>query len=171
MRKDHSRPHCFCYCTRVTFPGISAARHAIISNLVLEFCILSAVTDPRIVVVSLKRNVHVRIKTTLVTLTSGERILSFETLQPVHFHGPLRSCYIKTTLMPYSLPVSASSSPSPTMAQSATKSRTVGIVGAGMSGLRCADILIRSGVKVTILEARGRIGGRVAQSDRLGRGT
>ncbi|KAF3387496.1 Protein FLOWERING LOCUS D, partial [Penicillium rolfsii] len=39
----------------------------------------------------------------------------------------------------------------------------VGIIGAGFSGLRCADILIQNGARVTILEARGRIGGRVHQ--------
>lgn len=38
----------------------------------------------------------------------------------------------------------------------------VGIVGAGISGLRCADTLIRNGFQVTILEARERIGGRVS---------
>lgn len=37
----------------------------------------------------------------------------------------------------------------------------VGIIGAGVSGLRCADILAQNGAKVTILEARNRIGGRV----------
>jgi UDP-galactopyranose mutase len=37
----------------------------------------------------------------------------------------------------------------------------IGIVGAGISGLRCADILIQNGARVTILEARDRIGGRV----------
>jgi hypothetical protein len=37
------------------------------------------------------------------------------------------------------------------------------IVGAGISGLRCADILARHGIKVTIIEARDRIGGRVCQ--------
>lgn len=37
----------------------------------------------------------------------------------------------------------------------------VGIIGAGISGLRCADILTQNGAKVTILEARDRIGGRV----------
>lgn len=37
----------------------------------------------------------------------------------------------------------------------------IAIVGAGISGLRCADVLIRSGARVTIYEARDRIGGRV----------
>ncbi|KAJ5103397.1 hypothetical protein N7532_003926 [Penicillium argentinense] len=44
----------------------------------------------------------------------------------------------------------------------------VGIVGAGIAGLRCADILIQNGARVTILEARGRIGGRVHQSEIAG---
>ena len=48
------------------------------------------------------------------------------------------------------------------------RSISVGIVGAGFAGLRCADVLIRHGFKVTILEARDRIGGRVAQSNHLG---
>lgn len=39
----------------------------------------------------------------------------------------------------------------------------VGVIGAGLSGLRCADLLIRNGVQVTILEARDRIGGRVRE--------
>jgi NADPH-dependent 2,4-dienoyl-CoA reductase/sulfur reductase-like enzyme len=37
----------------------------------------------------------------------------------------------------------------------------VGIVGAGVAGLRCAETLIECGIEVTILEGRGRIGGRV----------
>lgn len=37
----------------------------------------------------------------------------------------------------------------------------VGIVGAGISGLRCANVLLNRGFKVTILEARDTIGGRV----------
>ncbi|KAI1769434.1 FAD/NAD(P)-binding domain-containing protein [Hypoxylon sp. FL1150] len=44
----------------------------------------------------------------------------------------------------------------------------VGIVGAGISGLRCADVLLSRGFRVTILEARSRIGGRICQSDELG---
>ena len=39
------------------------------------------------------------------------------------------------------------------------------IVGAGMAGLRCADVLTKKGVKVTLLEARNRIGGRVGSSE------
>ena len=39
----------------------------------------------------------------------------------------------------------------------------VAIVGCGVSGLRCADILSQSGAKVTIFEARDRIGGRLHQ--------
>jgi len=37
----------------------------------------------------------------------------------------------------------------------------VGIIGAGVAGLRCADVLLEHGIKVTILEGRDRIGGRV----------
>jgi hypothetical protein len=44
----------------------------------------------------------------------------------------------------------------------------VGIIGAGMSGLRCAEVLLNKGVNVTILEARDRYGGRLHQSSRLG---
>ncbi|OBT79526.1 hypothetical protein VF21_01313 [Pseudogymnoascus sp. 05NY08] len=44
----------------------------------------------------------------------------------------------------------------------------IGIIGAGISGLRAADVLIQKGFKVTILEARDRIGGRICQSDKLG---
>lgn len=36
------------------------------------------------------------------------------------------------------------------------------IVGAGISGLRCAEVLAQQGLKVTILEGRDRIGGRVS---------
>lgn len=39
----------------------------------------------------------------------------------------------------------------------------IGIVGAGVSGLRCAEILIQKGFKVTILEGRDRLGGRMCQ--------
>ncbi|KAI9813511.1 MAG: hypothetical protein M1832_006309 [Thelocarpon impressellum] len=44
----------------------------------------------------------------------------------------------------------------------------VAVVGAGIAGLRCAAVLLERGVRVTILEARDRIGGRICQSDALG---
>ncbi|KAK5115339.1 hypothetical protein LTR62_001539 [Meristemomyces frigidus] len=50
----------------------------------------------------------------------------------------------------------------------ATRQIHVGVVGAGFAGLRCADVLLQRGFKVTILEARDRVGGRVAQSEHLG---
>lgn len=36
----------------------------------------------------------------------------------------------------------------------------IGIIGGGISGLRCADVLLEQGFEVTILEARDRLGGR-----------
>lgn len=42
------------------------------------------------------------------------------------------------------------------------------IVGTGIAGLRCAALLLEKAVRVTMLEARSRIGGRICQSDGLG---
>ncbi|KAI0472844.1 FAD/NAD(P)-binding domain-containing protein [Xylariaceae sp. FL0804] len=39
----------------------------------------------------------------------------------------------------------------------------IGIIGAGLSGLRCADVLLQHGFRVTIVEGRDRLGGRVHQ--------
>jgi phytoene dehydrogenase-like protein len=44
----------------------------------------------------------------------------------------------------------------------------IGIVGAGISGLRCATQLSQHGFRVTLLEARDRLGGRICQSEKLG---
>ncbi len=41
------------------------------------------------------------------------------------------------------------------------------IVGAGIAGLRCAEVLIQHGIRVTILEARDRIGGRVSSRQEM----
>lgn len=41
------------------------------------------------------------------------------------------------------------------------KLRHVCVVGAGIAGLRCAEVLLEQGIKVTVLEGRDRIGGRV----------
>lgn len=40
----------------------------------------------------------------------------------------------------------------------------VGVIGAGLAGLRCAAVLLQKGIRVTILEARDRVGGRVSIS-------
>ncbi len=40
------------------------------------------------------------------------------------------------------------------------------IVGAGLAGLRCAQVLIEQDVRVTIIEARDRLGGRVSLGGR-----
>ncbi|CAN8105668.1 unnamed protein product [Discula destructiva] len=40
----------------------------------------------------------------------------------------------------------------------------IGIIGAGLAGLRCAHILQQHGMRVTVLEGRDRLGGRVHQA-------
>lgn len=49
------------------------------------------------------------------------------------------------------------------MASTRTEAPKVAIIGAGISGLRAADVLLTAGVDVKIFEARDRIGGRVHQ--------
>lgn len=39
----------------------------------------------------------------------------------------------------------------------------IGIVGSGLAGLRCADVLLSYGFRVTIIEGRDRLGGRMHQ--------
>lgn len=39
----------------------------------------------------------------------------------------------------------------------------VGIVGGGVAGMRCAEILLQHGIQTTIIEARDRLGGRMGQ--------
>ncbi|CAO2651974.1 Nn.00g002570.m01.CDS01 [Neocucurbitaria sp. VM-36] len=50
----------------------------------------------------------------------------------------------------------------------AAKVPHVCVIGAGVAGLRCADTLLQHGVKVTVLEGRDRVGGRLCQSNVLG---
>ncbi|MEL7090619.1 MAG: FAD-dependent oxidoreductase [Pseudomonadota bacterium] len=50
----------------------------------------------------------------------------------------------------------------------ATRPQTIGIIGAGMSGLAAADALVRQGFDVTVLEGRDRVGGRILTDTSLG---
>ena len=54
---------------------------------------------------------------------------------------------------------------SPSHAEQSSRLR-VCIVGAGLAGLRCADILVEAGIDVTVFEARDRIGGRVSMTSK-----
>ncbi|KAG9236213.1 hypothetical protein BJ875DRAFT_372548 [Amylocarpus encephaloides] len=45
-----------------------------------------------------------------------------------------------------------------------SKRPKIGIVGGGISGLRCADVLLQHGFKVSIIEARAKLGGRACQA-------
>ncbi|OKL61598.1 hypothetical protein UA08_03159 [Talaromyces atroroseus] len=92
------------------------------------------------------------------------------------FPAPLEAVWDVSSWFQYTRSRSLSSGPDPAfvgrkLPLSALKYKTalmgktphVGVIGAGVSGLRCADILGQNGAKVTILEARDRIGGRIAQ--------
>ena len=48
------------------------------------------------------------------------------------------------------------------------QSKKICIIGAGISGLRAAELLCAAGFDITILEARTRIGGRIHQSTQFG---
>lgn len=50
---------------------------------------------------------------------------------------------------------------SPMIRKATGKVPHVCIVGAGVAGLRCAAVLLKHAAKVTILEGRDRVGGRV----------
>ncbi|KAF2628537.1 amine oxidase [Macroventuria anomochaeta] len=51
----------------------------------------------------------------------------------------------------------------PMLRKAAGRIPHIGIVGAGVAGLRCADVLLKHGAKVTIFEGRNRVGGRFCQ--------
>jgi hypothetical protein len=50
---------------------------------------------------------------------------------------------------------------SPMFRRAVGKIPHIGVVGAGVAGMRCTDVLLQHGAKVTILEGRDRVGGRV----------
>ena len=58
--------------------------------------------------------------------------------------------------------------PMPRLVTGASPRERVVVVGAGMAGLACARELTGAGYEVIILEGRGRVGGRIWTSNRLG---
>jgi heterodisulfide reductase subunit A-like polyferredoxin len=76
--------------------------------------------------------------------------------------------WMEQDLLDYSSDLRSSYKSSPTseknnaILRDKRKNLHVCVVGAGFAGLRCVDMLIEGGVKVTVLEARNRIGGRVS---------
>lgn len=56
---------------------------------------------------------------------------------------------------------SVDSTDAPMIHRAVGKIPHVCVIGAGVAGMRCADVLLQHGVKVTILEGRDRVGGRV----------
>lgn len=46
---------------------------------------------------------------------------------------------------------------------------TIAVIGAGVAGLRAAEVLLEKGYEVVIYEARDRIGGRICTSNHLGK--
>ncbi|XPS78837.1 hypothetical protein M3J09_010841 [Ascochyta lentis] len=62
------------------------------------------------------------------------------------------------------LPILNGNSDSPPMLRRAAgRIPHIGIVGAGVAGLRCAEVLLKHGAKVTVFEGRDRVGGRFCQ--------
>lgn len=57
----------------------------------------------------------------------------------------------------------------PTLEKLALVPPKIGIIGAGVSGLRAAQLLLEKGYNVQIFEARDRIGGRICSSSELGK--
>ncbi|KAI6383244.1 hypothetical protein MCOR25_000164 [Pyricularia grisea] len=84
----------------------------------------------------------------------------YQDLQSLYSHNAIEKTHFKTP--------PAMRQPSDTNTQHQRNfdpglSPHIGIIGAGLAGLRCADILLERGFKVTILEGRNRIGGRCHQ--------
>ncbi|KAF2669872.1 FAD/NAD(P)-binding domain-containing protein [Microthyrium microscopicum] len=75
------------------------------------------------------------------------------------------SCGIKMSRMASDLAASLSSTTRSTKPPTVRKKPThIGIIGGGVAGLRCAEVLLTSEIRVTILEARDRLGGRLGQT-------
>jgi|SRR5690242_18725723 len=53
--------------------------------------------------------------------------------------------------------------PAPMLRSAVGRIPHIGVVGAGVAGLRCAEVLLNHGAKVTVFEGRDRVGGRFCQ--------
>ncbi|KAI0595394.1 hypothetical protein F4775DRAFT_569526 [Biscogniauxia sp. FL1348] len=61
-------------------------------------------------------------------------------------------------------PISVAARTGKRRARSPGRKPHIGVVGSGLAGLRCADVLLQHGFQVTLIEGRNRLGGRVHQA-------
>ncbi|KAJ6031982.1 hypothetical protein N7540_002714 [Penicillium herquei] len=80
------------------------------------------------------------------------------TLESMEGEAMFETRNAKPTKIPLQLPVKLDPS-----------TKTVLVVGAGISGLRAASVLKKHGLNVVVLEARDRIGGRINTSRKEGK--
>ncbi|KAH8671144.1 flavin-containing amine oxidoreductase [Xylariales sp. PMI_506] len=79
----------------------------------------------------------------------------------------LKTCRHTTTVEVDSDPIAGppvtASATSKRLSRASARKPHIGVIGAGLAGLKCADVLLEHGFEVTLIEGRDRLGGRVHQ--------